>query len=125
MKTINIEEVVVFHRKIIDKTGGTFGIRDLGLIESALNKALLTFDGQDLYKELEEKISVITYTLIKNHGFIDGNKRIGIAVMLLLLRFNQINILYTQEELVALGLGIAEGSLKEKDIQKWIQNHKE
>jgi death-on-curing protein len=124
MKTISIEEVVLFQKKIIDKTGGTIGIRDLGLVESALNKALLTFDGQDLYKELEEKISVIIYALIKNHGFVDGNKRIGIAVMLLLLRLNRIGITYTQEELVNFGLGIADGSLKEKDIQNWIQYHK-
>jgi death-on-curing protein len=124
MKTINIEEVVVFHRKIMEKTGGTIGIRDIGLVESALNKALLTFDGQDLYKELAEKISAITYALIKNHGFVDGNKRIGIAVMLLLLRLNEISIEYKQEELVSLGLGIADGSLKEADIQNWIQRHK-
>jgi death-on-curing protein len=124
MKTISIEEVVFFHRKIIDKTGGTNGIRDLGLVESALNKALLTFDGQDLYKEIEEKISVITYALIKNHGFVDGNKGIGIAVMLLLLRLNRISIAYTQEELVDFGLAIADGSLKEEAIQNWIQDHK-
>jgi death on curing protein len=124
MKNISIEEVVVFQKKIIDKTGGAIGIRDLGLIESALNNALVTFDGQDLYKETEEKISVITFALIKNHGFVDGNKRIGIAVMILLLRLNRISIVYTQEELVNLGLGIADGSLKEEDIQNWIQRHK-
>ncbi len=66
-----------------------------------------------------------TIALIKNHGFVDGNKRIGIAVMLLLLRLNQISILYTQKELVDLGLGLSEGSLKEKDVQNWIVNHKE
>jgi death-on-curing protein len=124
MKTISIEEILVFHKKIMDRTGGAFGIRDLGLIESALNKALLTFDGRDLYQKTEEKISVITYALIKNHGFVDGNKRIGIAVMLLLLRLNRINITYKQEELVELGFGIADGSRKEEDIKNWIQDHK-
>ena len=84
----------------------------------------MTFDGQDLNKKTEEKISVITYALIKNHGFVDGNKRIGIAVMLLLLRFNRIGITYKQEELVKLGLVIADGSLKEEEIQNWIQEHK-
>jgi death on curing protein len=125
MKTISIEEVVHFHRKIIDRTGGSNGTRDLGLVESALNKALQTFDGQDLYKEIETKISVITYALIKNHGFIDGNKRIGVAVMLLLLRLNQINIRYSQDELVSLGLEVADGKLKEEDIQSWINQHKD
>lgn len=125
MKTITIEEVVLFHRKIIDRTGGSHGIRDLGLVESALNKALLTFDGQDLYIEIENKISVIAYALIKNHGFVDGNKRIGVAIMLLLLRLNQINISYTQDELVSLGLEVADGKLKEEDIQNWIKQHKD
>ena len=124
MKTVSIEEIVFFHRKIIEKTGGAIGIRDLGLVESALNKALLTFDGKDLYKELEEKISVITFALIQNHGFVDGNKRIGISVMLLLLRLNQINIEYSQDELVSLGLGVADGKLNENDIRSWVQKHK-
>lgn len=124
MKSISIEELLVFQRKIIDKTGGAIGIRDLGLIESALNKSFATFDGLDLYTELEEKISVITYSLIKNHGFVDGNKRIGVAVMLLLLRLNRIKIIYTQAELSEFGLGIADGSLKEEDIKNWIQDHK-
>lgn len=123
MKGIDVEDVLVFHRKIIEQTGGSDGIRDIGLIESALNRALTTFDGNDLYKDIEDKISVITFDLIKNHGFVDGNKRIGISVMLLLLRLNGIKIKYSQNELVNLGLGIAGGSMDEKDIKQWIKKH--
>lgn len=77
MKGIDVEEIMIFHRKIIEQTGGSDGVRDIGLIKSALNRAFSTFDGNDLYKEIEDKVSVITYGLIKNHGFVDGNKRIG------------------------------------------------
>ncbi len=123
MKGIEVEEVLIFHRKIIEQTGGSDGIRDIGLIESALRQALSTFDGNDLYKEIEDKISVITYGLIKNHGFVDGNKRIGVSVMLLLLRLNGVLIQYTQNELVKLGLDVADGSFDENNIKQWIKNH--
>ena len=123
MKIIDVDEVLIFHKKIIKQTGGLDGVRDLGLIESALKQAFSTFDGQDLYKEVEDKISVITYGLIKNHGFVDGNKRIGVAVMLLLLRINDINIQYTQDELVKLGFDISSGKLNENGIKQWIKDH--
>jgi death-on-curing family protein len=123
MKDIELGDVLIFHRKLIEQTGGSDGIRDLGLIESALNRAYMTFEGEDLYKGLEDKISAITYSLINNHGFVDGNKRIGIAVMLLLPRLNDIKMGYSQQELISLGLGIADGSIEEKQIKHWIQNH--
>lgn len=123
MKTINVDEVLIFHKKIIEQTGGLDGVRDIGLVQSVLKRAFSTFDGQDLYKEVEDKISVITYGLIKNYGFIDGNKRIGVAVMLLLLRMNDINIRYTQGELVELGLDISNGKLNENGIKQWIKDH--
>ena len=123
MKGIGVEEILIFHRKIIEQTGGSDGIRDIGLIESALNRAFSTFDGNDLYKEIEDKVSIITYGLINNHGFVDGNKRIGVAVMLLLLRINGIKVQYTQDDLVQFGLDIAKGSLDEKGIKRWIKNH--
>ncbi|WP_341180564.1 type II toxin-antitoxin system death-on-curing family toxin [Paenibacillus sp. FSL K6-1230] len=92
-------------------------------MESALKKAEATFDGQELYEGNIKKISVITFALIKNHGFIDGNKRIGVATMLLLLRLNEISVKYEQEELVELGLKTAEGKFTEENIQKCIQEH--
>lgn len=120
MKFIDYEEVLIFHKKIIAKTGGSDGVRDKGLIESALNKPFQTFDGEDLYKDDIDKITAVTYSLVSNHGFIDGNKRIGIAVMLLLLKLNSLNIDYTQDSLIELGLGIASGRIKEFEIKKWI-----
>lgn len=124
MESINLQNLLLFHKKITNNTGGSYGIRDLGLIESALNRGFMTFDGEDLYETTELKIAVISYGLITNHGFMDGNKRIGVATMLLLLKLNDIKIRYSQQELIDLGLGVAEGKLNERDILKWIERHK-
>ncbi|GGH68108.1 type II toxin-antitoxin system death-on-curing family toxin [Saccharibacillus endophyticus] len=125
MKSITIDQLLVYHQKIMKVTGGADGVRDQGLLESALGKAEQTFDGEELYPGLTRKVSVVTFSLIKNHGFVDGNKRIGVAVMLLLLRLNGYSIRYSQDELVQLGLGTAEGKLNEKDIEEWIIRHRE
>jgi death-on-curing protein len=123
VKNITIEQLIIFHGKIVKSTGGAVGVRDRGLLESALNKSKVTFDGCDLYEGLYRKIAVTGYALIKNHGFVDGNKRIGVATILLLLRLNNIKVRYEQSELVELGLRTAEGIYKEEDIQQWIIEH--
>jgi len=124
MELIDLNNVLLFHKKIVSKTGGSDGIRDLGLIESALNRGFITFDGKELYASIEMKIAVIAHGLIKNHRFIDGNKRIGVAVMILLLKLNNIIIKYSQQELIDLGLRAAEGKYNENDILTWIESHK-
>ena len=124
MKNINIDNVLLFHKKIVEQTGGSGEIRDLGLIESGLNRGYATADGINLYKEIEEKIPAITQGLVKNHGFVDGNKRIGVSVMVLLLKLNSIHIKYSQQELIDLGLKVADGTFSENDIKIWINNKK-
>ena len=94
MRFLRIENVIIFHQKIMKRTGGSAGIRDRGLIESALNRAFMTYDGKDLYPSIIEKISVIGHSLISNHGFVDGNKRIGVAVLLIMLKMNNIEVCY-------------------------------
>lgn len=123
MKILKVEEVIRLHEKIIQKTGGSFGIRDIGLLESALNKSLLTFGGEDLYPDILDKISTTTYSVINNHPMTDGNKRLGVMVMWTLLRLNNITIKYSQEELIELGLEVARNKFKEIDIKNWIQQH--
>ncbi|MFC5527974.1 type II toxin-antitoxin system death-on-curing family toxin [Cohnella yongneupensis] len=120
MNIITLEQLITFHKKIIISTGGSDGIRDRALLESALNKAHQTFDGQDLYVGVIRKISVIAFSLIKNHGFVDGNKRIGVAALLLLIKINGIQIDYTQQELIELGMNTAEGKFNEEEIEGWI-----
>ncbi len=125
MEMVTISDILLFHKRIIKETGGSDGIRDIGLIDSSLNRAFQTFNRTELHPDIIEKTAVITYSLINNHGFIDGNKRIGIATMLLILKQNNIKIEYTQKELVQLGLGIAEGLIDEKEIKNWIEQHRE
>ncbi|HOU96617.1 MAG TPA: type II toxin-antitoxin system death-on-curing family toxin [Bacteroidales bacterium] len=125
MKMLEMKDIILFHKKLIEKTGGSDGIRDYSLIDSALNRAFASFDGKDLYESIEEKISVIATSMVKNHGFIDGNKRIGIAVMLLLLQLNEIVVQYIQTELIELGLNIASGNYSEQDVTEWIEEHRE
>ncbi len=120
---LSLKDVILFQEKIINKTGGKHGIRSKSLVDSAINRGLSSFEGIDLYKTDIEKISAITHSLVCNHGFLDGNKRIGAAVMILLLKLNKIYLSYTQEELIVLGLSLADGSYKYEDVVIWITKH--
>lgn len=124
MKLLTLDQIIILHEKLIIQTGGSIGIRDKGLIESARLRAMATFDGVDLYHTDEEKIAIVTHSLINNHGFVDGNKRIGIAVMLMLAKMNQMALVYSQDELISLGLSIADGRFDENMIVAWINKHK-
>ncbi|HML33426.1 type II toxin-antitoxin system death-on-curing family toxin [Sporomusa sphaeroides] len=123
MRGLSVSDIIILHQKVIDKTGGSHGIRDIGLIESAVSRAYATFGGNDLYESVEAKIAATAYSLVGNHGFVDGNKRIGIAAMLLLLQLNGYKMQYSQQELIDLGMGLAAGNLDENDIQQWIKAH--
>ena len=124
MIKLNIDQVIKFHKILIAETGGEEGIRDKKLLESAINNAYSTFDGIDLYNSIEKKCVNICFNLISNHPFIEGNKRIGIFILLILFKTENINLNYKQEELVKLGLEIAKGNLHQRDIIKWIDGHK-
>ena len=91
MKYLSIDYILKLHEKLISATGGSNGIRDMGLLKSAIENSKATFTGEDLYKSIEEKCSNICYSIINSHAFIDGNKRIGIYVMLILLEHNGTN----------------------------------
>lgn len=116
-------QVVEFHRRIIAATGGCDGLRSTALLESALARAHAGFDGQQLYPSIEAKAAAAGCGLIQNHPFADGNKRIGIAVMLLILRSNGITPHYTQAELIALGLDVASGTIDIPQVTDWIHTH--
>lgn len=124
MKHISIEYVQKLHSKMIAATGGSHGTRDIELLKSAIENSKSTFGGQELYPTIEDKCANICYSIINNHAFIDGNKRMGIYVMLILLEYNEIKLKFTQSELIDLGLGIAKGEVKQDNILKWIEKHK-
>lgn len=125
MKTLTLDAIIYIHKQTIARHGGLDGIRDLSLIESSLETPFLTYLGEDLNKTDIDKISAITYSLIKNHGFRDGNKRVGTITMGVLCKMNGIHLKYTQQELIDFGLGVASGSMSKEDIKIWIESHME
>ena len=123
MKRITKSQVIKMQNILIQQTGGSKGIRDEGLLESALNTPFQTFDKEELYKTIPAKAAKLCYFIINNHPFVDGNKRIGILTMLVFLEMNSINIKCTDSELIELGLGLAEGRIKEEELLGWILDH--
>jgi death-on-curing protein len=123
MKRISKEQVIKIHSMLINQTGGIDGIKDEGLLEFALNAPFQTFDSEYIYKTIKSKAAKLGYFLIKNHPFIDGNKRIGILVMMTFLEVNGIEIDCTDEELIILGLGLADGSINDIELLNWIISH--
>ncbi len=124
MIKLSKEKVLLLHQLIAEETGGSVGVRDLGLLESALANAYATFDGEELYKTKEEKAASLGYSLISNHAFVDGNKRIGIYVMLTFLEAEGIKMTCSNADVVALGIRVASGDMKYEDVLKWINRFK-
>jgi len=125
MTVLTVSEVLLLHEKLIVKTGGLNGIRDMGLLESAILNCSQTFDDEELYPTTTEKAARIAFGICKNHPFLDGNKRVAILSMLMMLQINDMPIRYTQKELINLGLGIADGTIDDKGILSWINQHAE
>ena len=119
------EQVIKLHSTLISKTGGIDGVRDDNLIDSALKTPFQTFGGKDLYPEILDKASQLCYSLIENHPFTDGNKRIGVHLTLLFLKINNIELTYSQKELIEFGLSVAAGNMNKDDIKQWLINHKQ
>lgn len=114
------EKVLLLHQIISQVTGGDPNLRDVGLLDSALESAFQTFDGRELYLTKEEKAARIGYSLISNHAFVDGNKRIGMYVLLTFLETNGIKIHPSEKEIVRVGLSVASGEMKYEDVLEWI-----
>lgn len=123
MKRLSKEQVIKIHNMLISQTGGSDGIRDEGLLESALNAPFETFDGEYIYRTIKAKAAKLGYFLVKNHPFIDGNKRIGILVMITFLEINGVEVTCTDEELITLGLDLADGTIDDEDLLNWIIDH--
>lgn len=120
MIKLSREKVLLLHNIICEETGGDPSIRDIALLESALESAFATFDGVELYPTKQEKGARIGYSLISNHAFVDGNKRIGIFVMLIFLEINGVKIKPTNEEVARVGLAVASGEMKYQELLDWI-----
>ena len=119
------EKVLLLHQLLTEETGGSAGVREYALLESALESAFATFDGVDLYPTKEEKAAKIGYSLISNHAFVDGNKRIGMYVMLTFLEVNGIKINASNDDVETLAMSVASGESRYENVLQWIRLHKE
>lgn len=124
MIKLDTAQVLYLHNIMCKATGGSSELRDIGALESALYHAYASFEGKDFYPTIEEKAGRQAYGIIRNHPFLDGNKRTGLFVMLVFLELNGIKLYFSKSELVKLGTGIAEGKTDPKQVTKWITNHK-
>ncbi len=118
------EKVMLLHQIMAEATGGSVGLRDEGLLDSALESAFAGFGDQEFYPTKEEKGARLGFTLISNHAFVDGNKRIGIYIMLSFLEMNGIRLQCTDDELVDIGLSVASGRTKYEELHQWVIDHK-
>lgn len=118
------DKVLLLHKLIAEETGGSVGIRDEAMLESALENAFSGFGGQEFYPSKEENGARLGYTLISNHAFVDGNKRIGMYVMLTFLEVNGIRLDCTNDEIVEVGLAVASGAMDYDELLKWVRSHR-
>ena len=116
-------QVLMLHQDLLDAHGGDTGIRDESLLDSALVSPFQIFNEQSLFPSIHQKAARMGFGLIKNHPFVDGNKRIGAHVMLMLLAMNGIEMDYTQEELYKTIIDVAAGILSYEDLLKWVLEH--
>ena len=123
MNAWNKETVKKLHSLLCEISGGSEGLRDEGLLESAIGSAYATFGGIELYPTAEEKAARLGFALASNHPFVDGNKRIGVLVMLTFLEASGHKIKATDEEIYDLGMALGRGELSQKDLLLWIEGH--
>jgi len=123
MKTLSKTQVLALHTALVTEFGGTDGVRDMGMLESALAAPFQTFGGEALYPSLQAKAAQLGFGLICNHPFLDGNKRIGAHVMLVFLALNGVELAYTQQELIDLILSAACGEASSQFLFQWILQH--
>jgi death-on-curing protein len=119
------DKVLLLHQILTQETGGSAGVRDFNLLDSALESAFQTFDGKELYPTKQEKAARLGFNLVSNHAFVDGNKRIGMYVMITFLEVNGITIQATDDEIIRVGLALADGRMKYDELLNWIKDYQE
>lgn len=123
MKCLSKKQILMLHTALIAEFGGLEGVRDEGLLESALAAPFQTFGGEAVYPSLQAKAAQLGFGLICNHPFVDGNKRIGAHAMLVFLALNGIDLTYSQQELVDIVLSVAAGNADRQSLLQWILEH--
>lgn len=123
MRYLTLEEVLELYHRIIEQSGGSAGISNMGGLESAIAQPQMTFAGEELYPTIVEKASALGFSLIKNHPFIDGNKRIGHAAMEVFLVLNGFEINAAVDEQEQVILQVASGKLGRDEFTEWLRSH--
>ncbi len=123
IRFITRDELIVLHGFILEQSGGSAGIRDLPMLESAVAQPLMTFGGQELYPTIADKAAAICFSLVMNHPFIDGNKRIGHAALETFLVMNGYELDCSVGEQERLILQLAAGQIKRDDFTAWVRMH--
>ena len=123
MKKLSKKQILMLHTQLIQQTGGSDGVRDYNLLDSALETPFQSFGGDELYPTIQAKATRLGYGLIKNHCMIDGNKRIGTHAMLVFLALNGIELKYTQKELYETILDVAAGNIEYEGLLQWVLDH--
>jgi death on curing protein len=120
---LSLAEVLKLHDSIISETGGSHGLRDLGLLESALGQPQQTFGGEDLYPTLAAKATALGFSVIKNHPFVDGNKRVGHAALEAMLMLNGMELSASVDDSESEVLAVASGVRTREEFQAWVEEH--
>ena len=121
MRYLTLAEVAILHERLLAETGGAGGVRDLGALESAVAQPRMTFDGQDLYPDLVAKATALAFSLIQNHPFIDGNKRIGHAAAATFLLLNGLALDAPVDDAERTILGVASGGVSRQAFDSWLR----
>ncbi len=123
MRYLTLGEILDLYQQIIEQTGGTMGIRDLGGLESAVAQPRMTFGGVELYPTIAEEAAALGYTLISNHPFVDGNKRTGHAAVEVFLILNGFEIEASVDEQEGIILRVASGRMSREALAEWLLGH--
>ena len=123
MRYLSPEQVLFIHARLIAETGGEHGIRDLGLLQSAVSRPGAVFEGNELYPDIHSKAAALMESLINNHPFVDGNKRTGITAAAMFLRINNYFLTASNQEVETFVLSIASGEQTVESIMEWLKMH--
>lgn len=123
LKYLNVDQIITIHQEVVEASGGSAGLRDRGILESAAAQPQMSFGGNDLYPTLAEKAAALGFSLVSNHPFVDGNKRIGWVAMRTFLLINGHNIKTNVDEAEATVLRLAAGELTREELSTWVRDH--
>ncbi len=123
MNYLGYKQALLIYRRVLEETGGSAGIRDGGALRSALARPQASFGGQDLYPTLFEKAAALAESLARNHPFVDGNKRMALACMRVMLKLNGFQVTASQESKASLILQIVEHKLTVQEVAEWLAKH--